>query len=59
MGDHYEADVDLMPTKYALLGYLAIGETEDDYEDIDALRKDLRAIRRAILDLDDFQASEK
>lgn len=56
-GIDYGAYVDLMQTKYAPLGYLAIGEAEDEYEDIDVPKKDLRAIRRAVLNLDDFYAA--
>lgn len=54
-GIDYGAYVDLIHTKYAPQGYLPIGDDDrDEYADIDVPKQDLRAIRRAILDLDAF-----
>jgi hypothetical protein len=53
----YGAYVDLIQTKYAPQGDLPIGEGDVDvYAGVDVPRQDLRAIRRAILDLDEFYA---
>ena len=40
--------------KYAPRGDLPVGEQADEYADVDVPKQDLRAIRRAILDLDTF-----
>ena len=51
----YGAYVDLLQTRYSPVGALAIGAAGDeDHVDIDVPRLDLRAIRRAILDLDEY-----
>jgi hypothetical protein len=50
----YGAYVDLLQTQSAPQGALAI---EDGYADVDVPMMDLRAIRRAVLDLDDFYSS--
>jgi len=52
----YGAYVDLLQTKYAPVGALAVGA--DDHTAIDVPMQDLRAIRRAILDLTDFYGSQ-
>ncbi|MCO1659194.1 ATP-binding protein [Pseudonocardia humida] len=51
----YGAYVDLIHTKYEPLGMLSIG-VEDDPSYADVPTQDLRAIRRAVLRLDDFVA---
>ncbi|WP_198517741.1 hypothetical protein [Microbacterium lacus] len=53
----YGAYVDLLLTKNAPAGALAIGDSEDDYAPVDVPSQDLRAIRRAILDLSDFESA--
>lgn len=59
-GIDYGAYVDLLQTKFAPLGALPIGSESDDegYADVDVPSQDLRAIRRAILDLDDFYSAQ-
>jgi hypothetical protein len=53
----YGAYVDLIQTKYAPKGDLPIGEENANaYARVDVPTQDLRAIRRAILDLDEFYA---
>lgn len=63
----YGAYVDLVQTKNAPRGFLPLGddigddeaEGNDDYVDLaDVPKQDLRAIRRAILDLDDYHAAQ-
>ena len=55
----YGAYVDLVQTKYAPQGDLPTGsEGEGGYNSIDVPKQDLRAIRRAILDLDTFSAED-
>jgi hypothetical protein len=55
----YGAYVDLVQTKYAPQGDLPIGsEGEGGYNSIDVPKQDLRAIRRAILDLDTFSTED-
>jgi hypothetical protein len=55
----YGAHVDLVQTKYAAQGDLPIGsEGEGGYNSIDVPKQDLRAIRRAILDLDTFSTED-
>jgi hypothetical protein len=58
----YGAYVDLLQTKYAPEGFLAFedmdsGTESATYVDVDVPSQDLRAIRRAILDLDEFHRS--
>jgi hypothetical protein len=56
----YGAYVDLLQTKYAPQGALPFGEEgEGGYADINVPRQDLRAIRRAILDVGEFYESDK
>lgn len=51
----YGAYVDLMQTKYAPQGVLLVEESQGHYvDDVNVPTQDLRAIRRAILDLDEF-----
>lgn len=55
----YGAYVDLLQTKYAPQGFLNFDGSNSDenaaaYVDVDVPSQDLRAIRRAILDLDEF-----
>jgi hypothetical protein len=54
----YGAYVDLIHTKYAPQGILPLGESDEQDEGdggyVDVPTQDLRAIRRAILDLDEF-----
>ncbi|MFE3182543.1 hypothetical protein ACFXKR_16995 [Streptomyces violascens] len=50
----YGAYVDLMQTRYAPQGVLAIGPAGQDPEYVEVPTQDLRAIRRAVLDLDQF-----
>jgi len=51
----YGAYVDLLQTRHSPVGALAIGAAGDeDHVGIDVPRQDLRAIRRAILDLDEY-----
>jgi hypothetical protein len=52
----YGAYVDLLKTRFSPMGALAVGE--DDHVGIDVPMQDLRAIRRAILDLKDFYRDE-
>lgn len=54
----YGAYVDLLSTKYAPLGLLPIGIDEGDYADVDVPAQDLRAIRRAILDIGEFYSEQ-
>lgn len=53
----YGAYVDLMQTRYAPQGMLPIGDTPDETTYVDVPTQDLRAIRRAILDIDQFTAT--
>jgi len=55
----YGAYIDLMQTKYAPQGFLPIGENEAEYGGIDVPTQDLRAIRRAILDIEHFSAGRE
>jgi hypothetical protein len=56
----YGAYVDLLQTRYSPIGALAIGEEGDEgHVGIDVPRQDLRAIRRAILDLDEFYEQDR
>jgi hypothetical protein len=54
----YGAYVDLIHTKYAPQGTLPLGESDEEGEGdggyVDVPTQDLRAIRRAILDLEEF-----
>jgi hypothetical protein len=53
------AYVDFVQTKYAPQGDLPIGsEGDGGYNSIDVPKQDLRAIRRAILDLDTFSTED-
>ena len=52
----YGAYVDLLKTRFSPIGALAVGV--DDHVGVDVPRQDLRAIRRAILDLKDFYRDE-
>ncbi|MCO6696348.1 ATP-binding protein [Streptomyces albidoflavus] len=56
----YGAYVDLMQTRYAPQGMLPIGDDSDDEEPqfVDVPTQDLRAIRRAVLDIDIFLGSQ-
>jgi hypothetical protein len=58
-GIDYGAYVDLLQTKYAPRGALPVGEEldGDEYIDVDVPLQDLRAIRRAILSLSEFDAA--
>ncbi|MFH8340887.1 ATP-binding protein [Streptomyces sp. AM6-12] len=54
----YGAYVDLMQTRYAPQGILPIGDAdEDEPQFVDVPTQDLRAIRRAVLDIDAFVGS--
>jgi hypothetical protein len=53
----YGAYVDLMQTRYAPQGVLPIGLAGEDTEYVDVPTQDLRAIRRAVLDTDQFLAT--
>ncbi|WP_329218931.1 hypothetical protein [Streptomyces microflavus] len=54
----YGAYVDLMQTRYAPQGVLPIGgEDNEEPEFVDVPTQDLRAIRRAVLDIDTFLGS--
>jgi hypothetical protein len=56
----YGAYVDLLQTKNAPQGLLAVGEDPDSdptFVDVDVPVQDLRAIRRAVLDLSEFDRS--
>ncbi len=55
----YGAYVDLLQTKYAPRGALPFGDDaeSEEYVDLDVPLQDLRAIRRAILDLNEYQSS--
>jgi hypothetical protein len=56
----YGAYVDLLQTRYSPVGALAIGAAGDeDHVGIDVPRLDLRAIRRAVLDLREFYEAER
>jgi hypothetical protein len=56
----YGAYVDLFQTRFSPVGALPIGtEGQEDYVGIDVPRQDLRAIRRAILDLDEFYGQDR
>ena len=56
----YGAYVDLLQTRYSPVGLLAVGTAGDeDYVGIDIPRQDLRAIRRAILDLDEYYGAQR
>ncbi len=50
----YGAYVDLIHTKSEPLGTLSLGEYEDGGGYVDVPTQDLRAIRRSILDLEEF-----
>jgi hypothetical protein len=54
----YGAYVDLLSTKYAPLGLLAVGTDDAQYADVDVPEQDLRAIRRAILNIADFYGEQ-
>ncbi len=54
----YGAYVDLLSTKYAPLGLLPVGDAEGDYATVDVPAQDLRAIRRAILNIADFYSEQ-
>ncbi|MDX3776791.1 ORC-CDC6 family AAA ATPase [Streptomyces europaeiscabiei] len=54
----YGAYVDLMQTRYAPQGVLPVGDLDDDEPQfVDVPTQDLRAIRRAVLDIDAFLGS--
>jgi hypothetical protein len=53
----YGAYVDLIHTKYEPQGTLPL-DGEGEYVDVDVPSQDLRALRRAILDLDEFKRHE-
>jgi hypothetical protein len=56
----YGTYVDLLQTRYSPVGALAIGAAGDeDHVGIDVPRLDLRAIRRAVLDLREFYEAER
>jgi hypothetical protein len=57
----YGAYVDLIQTNYAPQGLLPIdvGDGQQDYIGLDVPVQDLRAIRRAVLDLNEFYVSEQ
>jgi hypothetical protein len=52
----YGAYVDLIQTKAAPQGVLPIGDGEGEYVDVPT--QDLRSLRRAILDLEEFELEE-
>ena len=54
----YGAYVDLLSTKYAPLGLLPFGVDEGEYADADVPAQDLRAIRRAILNIAEFYSEQ-
>ncbi len=53
----YGAYVDLMQTRYAPQGVLPIGPEDEEPEYVEVPTQDLRAIRRAVLDIDSFIAT--
>ncbi|NED12082.1 hypothetical protein G3I33_11315 [Streptomyces sp. SID9124] len=53
----YGAYVDLMQTRYAPQGVLPIGPEDSEPEYVEVPTQDLRAIRRAVLDVDSFVAT--
>lgn len=57
----YGAYVDLLHTNYAPQGLLPFksDDGEEQHIGLDVSAQDLRAIRRAILDLDEFQATAR
>jgi hypothetical protein len=55
----YGAYVDLMQTRYAPQGVLPIGPEEEEPTYVEVPTQDLRAIRRAILDIDSFVDSQQ
>ncbi|WP_165906307.1 hypothetical protein [Streptomyces sp. Z26] len=53
----YGAYVDLMQTRYAPQGVLPIGPEDEEPEYVEVPTQDLRAIRRAVLDIESFIAT--
>ncbi|MET9450318.1 ORC-CDC6 family AAA ATPase [Streptomyces cinerochromogenes] len=54
----YGAYVDLMQTRYAPQGVLPIGPEDEEPEYVEVPTQDLRAIRRAVLDIDLFLSTQ-